>query len=102
MLTLSYTKDSFSTVSVSVTKDGTAAESSDYVYDEENNTIVFNTAGTFEVTVTATSLNGKSVSRSVQIAITLAEPELSEITLDPAVAELTGGEGATAETTVSF
>ncbi len=101
-LTLSYTKDSFSTVSVSVTKDGVAAESSDYVYDEENNTIVFNTAGTFEVTVTATSLNGKSVSRSVQIAITLAEPELSEITLDPAVAELTGGEGATAETTVSF
>ena len=63
---------------------------------------MFNTAGTFEVTVTATSLNGKSVSRSVQIAITLAEPELSEITLDPAVAELTGGEGATAETTVSF
>ena len=101
-LTLSYKKDGFSTVSVSVTKDGVAAEASDYVFDKENNTIVFNTAGTFEVTVTATSLNGKSVSRSVQIAITLAEPELSEITLDPAVAELTGGEGATAETTVSF
>ncbi len=99
-LALSYETTKFATVTVAVTKGDAAATESDYTYNKENHTIVFNTVGNYTVTVIATTGAGEPAQRAVTIEITLPAPELSEITLDPATAELTAG--GTVETTLSF
>lgn len=75
---LSYSAASGSKISVTVEKDGAAAETA--VYDAAHGTLVFSAAGQYIVTVTAEK-NGSSASGSAEIAIEAEAPRVM-LTLD--------------------
>ena len=89
-LKLEFAVSKFATFDVSIWKGSSEATSDDYTYNAETGKLVFNTAGSYKITVNASHGKDNAASRTVNITITLPAPELSEVTLNPATAELTG------------